>query len=425
MEQLNKRNARRGKSAVEPIYTSEHAMLSLTQFRPVDLGNWFTVATGFRARLWQAGHLLGSSSIEIEAASAGRNPSTFSSPATSVRIPSCSSAIPRVRRDSTTSCAKSTYGDTERPAVSTDARRTLLLAEMQAAARRKGALLIPSFAVERAQEVLTDIVSLMEDGSVPPAAIFIDSPLASKASDIFAAHASEIEAGESLVRAMNYRMVRFTETAEQSKAIARVSEFHIVISASGMCEAGRIRHHLRSWLWRSEATVLLIGYQAQGTLGRILQDGATRVRIMGEEIEVRAQIRSLDIYSGHADGAELLHWVRRRLPIEGKLFLVHGEQGAMDAMAARLSEFISPGAIVMPELDQEFELEPGKAIAMESDRPARIASSRLGRLDWHNDLSSLILDIDAAVRSAADEKGRAKIIRRLRHAIGFLTGSPA
>jgi metallo-beta-lactamase family protein len=216
---------------------------------------------------------------------------------------------------------------------------------------------------------------------------------------------------------MNYRMVRFTETAEQSKAIARVSGFHIVISASGMCEAGRIRHHLRSWLWRSEATVLLIGYQAQGTLGRILQDGATRVRIMGEEIEVRAQIRSLDIYSGHADGAELLHWVRRRLPIEGKLFLVHGEQGAMDAMAARLSEFISPGAIVMPELDQEFELEPGKAIAMESDRPARIASSRLGRLDWHNDLSSLILDIDAAVRSAADEKGRAKIIRRLRHAI--------
>ncbi len=417
VEQLNKRNARRGKSAVEPIYTSEHAILSLTQFRPVDLGNWFTVATGFRARLWRAGHLLGSSSIEIEAAGAGRQPvhllfSGDIGPDTKLfeRDPEGPQGLDHI-------VCESTYGDTERPAVSTDARRTLLLAEMQAAARRKGALLIPSFAVERAQEVLTDIVSLMEDGSVPPAAIFINSPLASKASDIFAAHASEIEAGESLVRAMNYRMVRFTETAEQSKAIARVSGFHIVISASGMCEAGRIRHHLRSWLWRSEATVLLIGYQAQGTLGRILQDGATRVRIMGEEIEVRAQIRSLDIYSGHADGAELLHWVRRRLPIEGKLFLVHGEQGAMDAMAARLSEFISPGAIVMPELDQEFELEPGKAIAMESDRPARIASSRLGRLDWHNDLSSLILDIDAAVRSAADEKGRAKIIRRLRHAI--------
>ncbi len=312
---------------------------------------------------------------------------------------------------------ESTYGDTERPAVSTDARRKLLLSEVQAAARRKGALLIPSFAVERAQEVLTDIVSLMEEGSIPSAAIFINSPLASKASDIFAAHASEIEAGESLVRAMNYRMVRFTETAEQSKAIARVSGFHIVISASGMCEAGRIRHHLRSWLWRSEATVLLIGYQAQGTLGRILQDGATGVRIMGEEIEVRAQIRSLDIYSGHADGAELLQWVRGRLPIEGKLFLVHGEQNAMNAMAARLSGLLSPGAVVMPELDQEFELEPGKAIPMESDRPARMSSSKLGHLDWHNDLSSLILDIDAAVRSAADEKGRAKIIRRLRHAI--------
>jgi metallo-beta-lactamase family protein len=417
VDQLNRRNARRGKPTVEPIYTSEHAMLSLAQFRAVDLGDWITVAKGFRIRLWRAGHLLGSSSVEVEASDADR---------TSTRLLFSGDIGPDAKlfeRDPEGPqgvdhiICESTYGDVERPVLSTTGRRKSLQSEVEAAARRKGALIIPSFAVERAQEVLTDLVSLMQDRSIPQAPIFIDSPLASKASDIFAAHASEIEAGDELVRAMNAKMVRFTETAEQSKSIARVTGFHIIISASGMCEAGRIRHHLRSWLWRSEATVLLIGFQAQGTLGRILQDGADRVRIMGEEIQVRASIRSLDLYSGHADGAELREWVRRRLPIQGNLFLVHGEQPAMDALAARVISDLRAGTIIMPELDQGFEIEPGRAVAIEGERPARIPPGNLGHLDWHNDLSRLILDVDAAVRSAADEKGRAKIIRRLRNAI--------
>jgi metallo-beta-lactamase family protein len=184
-----------------------------------------------------------------------------------------------------------------------------------------------------------------------------------------------------------------------------------------MCEAGRIRHHLRNWLWRSSATVLLVGFQAQGTLGRILQDGARHVRIMGEEIEVHAQIRSLDLYSGHADAAELVAWIRERLPLSGKLFLVHGEEDAMDALADRLSLEASEGCIVCPTLDEVFELEHTGAAAVEAAGPVRLPSDRLGHLDWHNDLSRLVLDIDQAIRSAADEKGRAKLIRRLRRAL--------
>ena len=186
---------------------------------------------------------------------------------------------------------EATYGDTDRQDASPTQRRKLLRTEVRDATKRRGVLLIPSFAVERTQELLVDLVGLMEASEIPNTPIFIDSPLATKASAIFERHAGEIEDGEALRRALNSPWVRFTESVEQSKAIDRIHSFYIVIAASGMCEAGRIRHHLKAWLWRQEATVLLVGYQAQGTLGRILQDGAARVRIMGEEIQVRARVR--------------------------------------------------------------------------------------------------------------------------------------
>lgn len=417
VEQLNRRNALRGRAGVDPIYTAEQAELCLTQFRPAKLGEWIDVADGFRIRLWSAGHLLGSTSIEVEAEERGKRTvrlifSGDIGPASKLfeREPEGPEGVDHVM-------CEATYGDVDRPAASTKARRKLLLDEVRAASQRNGALIIPSFAVERAQELLTDLVGLMESGDIPRCPLFIDSPLASRASKIFAAHAGEIEMGEALVRAMNSQSVRFTESAEQSKAIAKFSGFHIVISASGMCEAGRIRHHLRNWLWRSDGTVLMVGFQAQGTLGRILQDGASRVRIMGEEIQVRAQIRSLDLYSGHADGAELARWISRRQPIGGRIFLVHGEQGAMDGLAARLSHDVPHAPITMPNLDQAFDLDTRGVRPVEATTPARIASDRPGHLDWHNDLSRLILDIDQAVRSAADEKGRGKLIRRLRRAV--------
>jgi metallo-beta-lactamase family protein len=419
VDQLNRRNARRGKESVEPIYTVADAMTCLDQFRPARMREWVEVADGFRVRLWGAGHLLGSASVEVEAADAGGKIRPlrilFSGdigPQAKLfeRNPEGPTGLDHI-------VCESTYGDVVRPPVTTDQRRVLLADQVEASARRNGALLIPSFAVERTQELLTDLVALMESGRLPGTRIFIDSPMASRASEVFAAHAGELEHGDVLVRAMKSSLVQFTESTEQSKAIARFSGFHIIISASGMCEAGRIRHHLRNWLWRSSATVLLVGFQAQGTLGRILQDGASRVRIMGEEIEVQAQIRSLDLYSGHADGPELVAWIRQRLPLSGKLFLVHGEGYAINALAERLSGVTPAESIVTPGLDDVFELTASGAAQVEGAGPVRLSSDKPGRLDWHNDLSRLVLDIDQSVRAAADEKGRAKLIRRLRHAL--------
>ena len=287
---------------------------------------------------------------------------------------------------------------------------------MLSAAKRSGALLIPSFAVERTQELLVDLVGLMQAGEIPSTPVFIDSPLATKASAIFAKHAGEIEDGEAL-RALGARQVRFTETVEQSKAIDRIRSFYIVIAASGMCEAGRIRHHLKAWLWRDEATVLLVGFQAQGTLGRILLDGAPRVRLMGEEVQVRARIRSLDLYSGHADGPELSAWMRKRLPVSQSVFLVHGEVAAIEGLKERLRGFLDGDRIIAPALDSAFELTPSGARPIETERPARITPERVGRTDWDNELSELLLEIGDAVGRAADERAKRVVIRRLRRAL--------
>jgi metallo-beta-lactamase family protein len=184
-----------------------------------------------------------------------------------------------------------------------------------------------------------------------------------------------------------------------------------------MCEAGRIRHRLKNWLWRDEATVLLVGFQAEGTLGRILQDGARSVRIQGESYDVRARIRTLDLYSGHADATELVGWVRARLPIRCDLFLVHGEEPAMEALAGRLSPVVDPGRIVRPVLDESFELTRAGARRVAEAPAARIRPEQVARLDWHNDISRLFLDINEALAGAADERARDALIRRLHRAL--------
>ncbi len=288
---------------------------------------------------------------------------------------------------------------------------------MRAAANPNGALLIPSFAVERTQELLVDLVALMDEGAVPAAPIIIDSPLATRASEVFARHAGAMEEGRALTSALRSRHVHFTENVEQSKALDRMRGFHIVISASGMCEAGRIRFRLKNWLWRYEATVLIVGYQAAGTLGRILLDGAEAVRIQGEEIKVRARIRSLDLYSGHADAPELAAWLEKRLPIRHDVFLVHGEDSAVAGLRARIARFVPEARIHAPKVDDAFDLTPAGARPLTPPKPRRLAPDRVGKLDWHNDFSKLLLDLHDAVDRAADERARGVLLRKLRRAL--------
>ena len=197
-------------------------------------------------------------------------------------------------------------------------------------------MLIPAFAVERTQELIVDLVDLMEHNKIPAAPIFLDFPLAIHATEVFRKHASSLDENIDIDRVLSSPHLRFTKTVDESKAIAKVSGFHIIIAASGMCDAGRIRHHLKRWLWHNGATVLLVGFQAQGTLGRFLEDGVKAVRIQGEEIKVAARIRRIDAYSGHADEPELALWIGARRPIHRGVFLVHGEEPAISGLSHRI-----------------------------------------------------------------------------------------
>lgn len=419
VSQLNRRNPRRGKGEVEPIYTSRHVEACMSRFRPAAYREWITAAPGIRARFWNAGHLLGSASIEVEIAGAETDRPLrlmFSGdigPAFKLLhgYPEAPAGFDHV-------VCESTYGATDREETSPAARRMRLRDEMRAADNPAGAVIIPSFAVERTQELLTDLVGLMDAGEIARAPIVIDSPLATRASEVFRRHAGELEEGDALVRALGSPQVRFTQSVEDSIALDRQRGFHVVIAASGMCEAGRIRHRLRNWLWRPEATILFVGFQAQGTLGRILLDGASAVRIQGDEVKVRARLRSLDLYSGHADGPELARWIEQRRPIAGKVFLTHGEPASLAGLEARLAATLAPGQVVRPVFDDVWELSHTDASRIEAgEPPPRLKPDQVARLDWHNELSRLVLDIGQELDRAADERSKNVVLRRLRRAL--------
>jgi metallo-beta-lactamase family protein len=417
---LNRRNAARGKPEVSPIYTKADAIDALDAFRPVEYEAWVDVIPGIRARYWNAGHLLGSASIEIEFAGEGDGGQPLRLLASGDIGPDQKLLQPDPEAPAGFDyvLSESTYGDRDRAPITPLARRQRLAAEVRDAAAAKGALLIPAFAVERTQELIVDLVDLMEHGEIPTAPIFLDSPLAIRATEVFREYSSSLDPAIDVKRLLSSPHLRFTETVDESKSIAKLSGFHIIIAASGMCDAGRIRHHLKHWLWNAKATVLLVGYQANGTLGRFLQDGVKSVRIQGDEIKVGARIRMIDDYSGHADGAELSRWIAARRPVARGLFLVHGEQAAIDALSERIAERIIPGAkIFRPVLDDIFELSTAVPTPVDPAHRRRLAPEAVVALDWHNDMSKLMLDINDRIESAADARARGVILRRLKRAL--------
>lgn len=418
VEQLNRRNARRDKPLVSPIYTAEDAEKTLELLKPVAYATWVEAAPGLRARWWNAGHLLGSASIEVEVSRAGAAPARLLFSGDLGPDHKLLQPDPTAPTGFDYVVCESTYGATDRIDPSPAKRREALIEEYRRAHKSGGALIIPSFAVERTQELVTDLVGLMDEGAIAAAPIFVDSPLAGKATAVFRRHAGDLENGQALERAFASPHLKLVESVEDSKAIARFRGFHVIIAASGMCDAGRIRHHLKNWIARRDATVLLAGYQAQGTLGRLLQDGEPIVRIQGEEFHVRARIGSIETYSGHADGPELIAWLRERMPIAQSVFLVHGEEAAMEGLRARIATDLLPAErVVAPAMDEAFELTPAGPVRLPPVKARRIEPEAASRLDWNNDLSKLLIDIGAAVDGAADERAKRVVIRKLRRAL--------
>ncbi|HPE31718.1 MAG TPA: MBL fold metallo-hydrolase [Parvularculaceae bacterium] len=417
---LNRRNQQRGLKTVSPIYTQEDAENVMRQLTSVDYDKWVKVAEGVRVRYWNAGHILGSASIEIELGGDGdgKRPlrllfSGDIGPEHKLFHPD-----PEAPLNLDYVICESTYGDRVREVLTPEERRTRLGEILDTALAKEGVVVIPAFSVERTQELLADISNLIDRPGARKPLVFLDSPLAIRATKAFQDHAHELENINGDGRIFNNEHFQFTNSVEESKAINNYASGVVIIAASGMCEAGRIRHHLKRRLWEEKDTILLTGYNAPGTLGALLEAGKTEVKIHGEDVKVRASIVKFDAYSGHADANGLVEWVLDRRPISGAIFLTHGEPEGRDGLMRRLiAQGIDPSMLVAPQLDEVFTLGP-KEFKAAKGAPPRLAPAEIVKLDWHNDLAQLQLDIREELDKAADEKARAKIIRRLRRALG-------
>ncbi len=424
VERLNRENRRRDRPQVQPVYTLEDAQAALERIRPVEYETWRQVAKGMRGRWWNAGHILGSASIELEIETGNQDLPRFSILFSGDLGPreGALQQAPRGPQGMDYVLCESTYGNRERAHLDDDQRRDALAKEVSQALANGGNLLVPAFAIERSQELIGDLVSLMARGRLPKAPIYLDSPLAIRATEVFERHLHTLDdvdpKAASPFRAPN---VHFIQSVEQSMALNRIAGGAIIVASSGMCDAGRIRHHLRHHLWHPQTTVLLIGYQAPGTLGRLLQDGAAQVKIMGEDIQVKAKIRKLEIYSGHADRGDLLAWVKARLPIRCNLFLIHGETSALAGMRENvLTLGLDRERVIVPDLDQRYQLDrtAGARAIGGTPRlePARKEEARQG-WDWHNELSALSLELRRTLDEAQDDKRRMALLKDMRRVL--------
>ena len=247
----------------------------------------------------------------------------------------------------------------------------------------------------------------------PEADIFLDSPMATEVTEVFRERGWNRATGVNPFTSLHGAgRLKFTPDPSDSDRLEQLRGWHVIMAASGMCDAGRVRRHLKRLLWNREATVLITGYQAVGTLGRLLVDGARRVRIQGEEFRVRARIRSIEVYSGHADATGLVEWARAREPVRGSIFLDHGEPPALEALAVRLTEAGTPRErVIIPQVDQAYRLTPAGAEA-EPAPPPRITPGLAAAPDWHNARAQMILDLNERLEGMSPE-ARESLIRRI------------
>ncbi|MCL1940114.1 MAG: MBL fold metallo-hydrolase [Desulfovibrionaceae bacterium] len=363
-EWANRKRARRGNGFVEALYTTEDAAKAAGLLKAVRYNDDFSPVPGVQVCFRNAGHILGSSFFEMKVTENGESTGLIFSG--DLGRPNAllmnDAALPEFRADYL--FLESTYGDRNHKNESTSRDE---LAEAIARATANGQkTIIPAFAVERTQEVIYTLFLLHKEGKLPPGIpVYVDSPLAIKATEIFRRHPEYFDrATQDLLRngedPLALPGLKYTLSAEESQAINRQEGAAIVISASGMCNAGRIKHHLRHNLWREGASIVFTGYQAVGTPGRKIVDGAESLTILGDEIKVTANIHTIGGFSGHAGQSQILDWVGTFCRPELKVFLVHGEERAQQPLADLLRQRYGL-SVNIPAYLEEITLEPGKA----------------------------------------------------------------
>jgi metallo-beta-lactamase family protein len=358
---VNKRRRKQGKALFEPLYTKEDAVETLKHFHSVDYDRPFQVVPGVRAHFKDAGHILGSAVTVLDIKENGRDTRlVFSGDIGRRGLPILRD--PQIAEGADHIIMESTYGDRYHE-TDGDAGQ-LLKKTVEEVMGRGGKLLIPAFAVGRTQEIVYRLNHLYESGELPPIDVFVDSPLAVNATSVFRLHPEcyDAEYVETMLAdtdrdPLSFVGLRYLRSSEESMKLNNMKGPAVIISASGMCEGGRILHHLRNHAVDRDSIVLFVSFQAQSTLGRKILQGKNPVSIYGEQTKIRAGIRKAEGYSAHADRKGLLRWASH-VQAAGdvkNIFLVHGEEEGMTALSEGLGEG-SAARVHMPERGEVFEL---------------------------------------------------------------------
>ena len=367
-EWKNKKRIRKGQPTRPPLYTAEEAIKCMEIFVPVKYDDIIQVDENIYVRFNDAGHMLGSSIIEIWAKEDGKETkAVFSGDLGNNDIPLLSE--PTMIDNCDYLVMESTYGS--RLHVRNDQKAELFLKIVSETIDNGGTVVIPSFAVGRTQEIVYEINKIKENRhdeeflreyrTLMRVPVYVDSPLAISATKVFKENMDlfEDEVKEEMQRGNNpleFPGLKFTQTADESKALNESDEPSIIISASGMCDVGRIKHHLKHNIWNPKSTILFVGYQAPGTLGYEIVNGAKKVTIFGEEFAVNARIEYIEGYSGHADQEWLMNFVYSFYNKPKHIFLVHGEEESQEVLRNKILENTGIG-VTIPEYGETYQLD--------------------------------------------------------------------
>ncbi len=420
-EWRNKKRKRKGEKELPPLYTAEEAAKALEIFEPVQYDEIIEITEDIHIRFNDAGHMLGSSIIELWTKEDGKETKTvFTGDLGNNDIPLLDSPTMIDRTDYLV--MESTYGS--RLHLRNDEKAELFLNIVSETLDNGGTVVIPSFAVGRTQEILYEINKLKEVKddeefirkykTLMKSNVYVDSPLAISATEVFRENTNlfEPEIKEEILKGDNpleFPGLKFTQTADESKALNEDPTPSIIISASGMCEVGRIKHHLKHNLWNPKSTILFVGYQAPGTLGYNIVNGAKTVKIFGEEIAVNARIEYIEGYSGHADQEGLMNFIYSFIEKPKHIFLVHGEEEAQEVLKEKIEQDAKIDVIV-PEFGETYEIsaipETDNAVKMidKLERKTKYPTLRTEILNRLEKLKDEMNDMDTYVRQDVDDK---------------------
>ncbi len=420
IEWVNRKRLRAGKKPTNPLYTAEDGVNANKLFEVVDYDQKIKVGEGLEFRMVDAGHMLGSAIVEVWATEDGKVVKTvFSGDLGNSDMPIIKN--PEIVEDADYMVLESTYGGRFHGKIEDQSAQ--LLSIIIDTIERGGNVVIPSFAVGRTQEMLYEINKYVDSNdnkinklkNIP---VYVDSPLAVNATKIFEKNPDcyNEDALKYLLKGddpLNFKNLHFITSAEDSKAINENQTPKIIISASGMCEAGRIKHHLKHNLWRADSTILFVGYQAEGTLGRRLVSGEKLVKIFGEEIGVNAKIENLDAFSGHADQAGLIRWVDTFKGKPKKIFLVHGEYTGQLELQNEIQKVFNIESLI-PERNECYDMN-GTCIKEKGN--LKYVSTRFEVLELlsylKDDVDEMTNTVKTEIKQNADDKELAVLKQKL------------